>query len=164
MSKVVPVILSGGSGTRLWPMSRPERPKQLLALTAAETMLQLTAGRVAGERFDLIGGLSIGRSREADVQIEDRYASGVHARIFSREGRSYVEDMNSTNGTMLNDATLKGEAELLDGDVVRIGDTEFTTAMFPREDTWFLPLKVAVRRAEDVDLGQVVDVRMQVGR
>ena len=78
-----------------------------------------------GERFDLIGGLSIGRSREADVQIEDRYASGVHARIFSREGRSYVEDMNSTNGTMLNDATLKGEAELLDGDIIRIGDTEF---------------------------------------
>jgi pSer/pThr/pTyr-binding forkhead associated (FHA) protein len=37
----------------------------------------------------------------------------------------YVEDMSSTNGTLLNDATLKGEAELLDGDVVRIGDTEF---------------------------------------
>jgi hypothetical protein len=82
-------------------------------------------GLEQGERFDLIGGLSIGRSREADVQIEDRYASGVHARIFTREGRSYVEDMNSTNGTMLNDAILKGEAELLDGDTVRIGDTEF---------------------------------------
>ena len=78
-----------------------------------------------GERFDLIGGLSIGRSRDADVQIDDRYASGVHARIFSRDGRTFVEDMNSTNGTLLNDAELKGEAELLDGDVVRIGDTQF---------------------------------------
>jgi pSer/pThr/pTyr-binding forkhead associated (FHA) protein len=78
-----------------------------------------------GERFDLIGGLSIGRSQEADLRIEDRYASGVHARIFSREGHSYVEDMSSTNGTMLNDASLHGEAELIDGDVVRIGDTEF---------------------------------------
>lgn len=77
-----------------------------------------------GERFDLIGGLSIGRSQEADLRIDDRYASGLHARIFSREGRSYVEDMNSTNGTLLNDAGLHGEAELLDGDVVRIGDTE----------------------------------------
>ena len=82
-------------------------------------------GLEQGERFDLIGGLSIGRSREADVQIEDRYASGIHARIFSRDGRTFVEDMNSTNGTLLNDAELKGEAELLDGDVVRIGDTEF---------------------------------------
>ncbi|HKT82967.1 MAG TPA: FHA domain-containing protein [Solirubrobacterales bacterium] len=82
-------------------------------------------GLEAGERFDLIGGLSIGRSAEADVRIEDRYASGVHARIFSRDGRTYIEDMSSTNGTLLNDATLKGEAELIDGDVVRIGDTEF---------------------------------------
>jgi hypothetical protein len=82
-------------------------------------------GLTQGERFDLIGGLSIGRSAEADVQIEDRYASGLHARIFSRDGRTYVEDMNSTNGTLVNDATLRGEAELIDGDVVRIGDTEF---------------------------------------
>jgi pSer/pThr/pTyr-binding forkhead associated (FHA) protein len=82
-------------------------------------------GLDAGERFDLIGGLSIGRSAEADVQIDDRYASGLHARIFSREGRTYVEDMRSTNGTILNEATLNGEAELIDGDVVRIGDTEF---------------------------------------
>jgi mannose-1-phosphate guanylyltransferase len=48
---IMPVILSGGSGTRLWPMSRPEQPKQLLALTAAETMLQLTVQRTVGEGF-----------------------------------------------------------------------------------------------------------------
>jgi hypothetical protein len=82
-------------------------------------------GLNAGERFDLIGGLSIGRSTAADVPIDDRYASGVHARIFSREHRTYIEDMGSTNGTLLNDASLQGEAELIDGDVVRIGDTEF---------------------------------------
>ncbi len=76
-------------------------------------------------RFDLIGGLSIGRSKEADVQIEDRYASGLHARLFSREGRFFVEDMSSTNGTLLNGATLQGEAELIDGDSVQIGDTIF---------------------------------------
>lgn len=82
-------------------------------------------GLGTGERFDLIGGLSIGRSSEADLQIDDRYASGLHARIFSRDAHTYIEDMNSTNGTLLNDATLRGEAELIDGDVVRIGDTEF---------------------------------------
>jgi FHA domain len=82
-------------------------------------------GLQAGERFDLIGGLSIGRSKDADLRIDDRYASGVHARIFSHEGRTYIEDMNSTNGTLLNDATLRGEAELAHGDVVRIGDTRF---------------------------------------
>lgn len=45
MSQITPVILSGGAGTRLWPLSRTGRPKQLLSLTAAETMLQLTAAR-----------------------------------------------------------------------------------------------------------------------
>ncbi|OYW22173.1 MAG: mannose-1-phosphate guanylyltransferase/mannose-6-phosphate isomerase [Sphingomonas sp. 12-62-6] len=44
-ARIVPVILSGGSGTRLWPMSRPEMPKQMLPLTAEHTMLQLTAKR-----------------------------------------------------------------------------------------------------------------------
>jgi hypothetical protein len=82
-------------------------------------------GLQQGQRFDLIGGLSIGRSKEADVQIDDRYASSLHARVFSREGRFYVEDMNSTNGTLLNGATLQGEAELIDNDNVQIGDTAF---------------------------------------
>jgi FHA domain-containing protein len=82
-------------------------------------------GLEQGERFDLIGGLSIGRSKDADVQISDRYASSIHARVFSREGRFYVEDMNSTNGTLLNGATLQGEAELVDRDTVQIGDTIF---------------------------------------
>src|SRR5579872_7483452 len=44
-----PVILSGGSGTRLWPMSRALYPKQLLALTGAESLLQQTALRVPGD-------------------------------------------------------------------------------------------------------------------
>ncbi len=48
---IVPVILSGGSGTRLWPLSTPAMPKQMLALTAQETMLQLTAQRARGEAF-----------------------------------------------------------------------------------------------------------------
>lgn len=46
----------------------------------------------------------------------------------------------------------------------RIGGTDFTTAMFPREETWFLPVKDAVRRAEGIELGAVVDVRVRVGR
>ncbi len=46
----------------------------------------------------------------------------------------------------------------------RIGGTAFTTSMFPREDTWFLPVKDAVRRAEGIGLGDQVGVRLEVGR
>jgi mannose-1-phosphate guanylyltransferase/mannose-6-phosphate isomerase len=46
--KIYPVILSGGAGTRLWPLSRAVLPKQLLPLVSDKTMLQETALRVAG--------------------------------------------------------------------------------------------------------------------
>ena len=45
---IVPVILSGGSGSRLWPLSRALYPKQLLPLTGDGTMLQETVQRLAG--------------------------------------------------------------------------------------------------------------------
>ena len=61
---IVPIILSGGSGTRLWPMSRPERPKQLLSLTAEETMLQLTARRTQGPRY--AAPIVVANARHAD--------------------------------------------------------------------------------------------------
>jgi mannose-1-phosphate guanylyltransferase/mannose-1-phosphate guanylyltransferase/mannose-6-phosphate isomerase len=44
--KIAPIILSGGSGTRLWPLSRAALPKQMLDLTGGGTMLALTAARV----------------------------------------------------------------------------------------------------------------------
>jgi mannose-1-phosphate guanylyltransferase len=45
---IQPVILSGGSGTRLWPLSRRSRPKQLVSLSGDGTLLQRTALRTAG--------------------------------------------------------------------------------------------------------------------
>lgn len=46
----------------------------------------------------------------------------------------------------------------------RIGETTFTTSMFPREDTYFLPLKDAVRQAEGIVLGDEVPVVLSPGR
>ena len=52
MAEIVhPVILSGGAGTRLWPVSRTLYPKQLLPLVSERTMLQETVRRVAGKGF-----------------------------------------------------------------------------------------------------------------
>ncbi|MEP9368512.1 mannose-1-phosphate guanylyltransferase/mannose-6-phosphate isomerase [Xanthobacter sp. VNH20] len=52
--KIVPVILAGGTGTRLWPLSRQSLPKQFLSLAGPNTLYQDTLLRVAaGERFHL---------------------------------------------------------------------------------------------------------------
>ena len=93
--------------------------------TDAFLVVEQGGGLPRGEHFDLFGGVSLGRSADADIRLDDRYASGIHARVFNRSGSHFVEDMNSTNGTLLNSRDLHGEAELNPGDVIRIGDTEF---------------------------------------
>jgi mannose-1-phosphate guanylyltransferase / mannose-6-phosphate isomerase len=50
-AKLVPVILSGGAGTRLWPLSRELYPKQLLPLAGERSLIQDTALRASGEEF-----------------------------------------------------------------------------------------------------------------
>ena len=51
MSLIHPVILSGGSGSRLWPLSRTLFPKQLLALTSERSLIQETVARAVGDGF-----------------------------------------------------------------------------------------------------------------
>lgn len=75
---IVPVILSGGSGTRLWPVSRPECPKQLLPLTADETMLQLTAVRTRGFEDALVGRpILVSNALHAGIIDEQLQKSGI---------------------------------------------------------------------------------------
>jgi hypothetical protein len=45
---------------------------------------------------------------------------------------------------------------------VTIGDTEWTTSLWPKDGSYVVPLKDKVRKAEDIDLGQVVTVRLRV--
>ena len=92
--------------------------------TDASLVAMKGGGLDAGARWDLFGGLSVGRSEDADVRIEDKFASGIHFRIYSRGPSYYVEDMGSTNGTHLNGGRLRSEALLSDLDEIRVGDTE----------------------------------------
>src|SRR3546814_18234029 len=63
---LLPVLLSGGSGTRLWPLSREAYPKQFLPLAGEDTMLQDTWQRVA----ELAAGMAPVRSEERRVGKE----------------------------------------------------------------------------------------------
>ncbi len=69
----------------------------------------------------------IGRGPECRVQlIADRYLSGKHARVTATMGIFSIEDLGSTNGTLLNGVKLEPRkpAQLHDGDVITVGQTE----------------------------------------
>ncbi|MFZ6768252.1 mannose-1-phosphate guanylyltransferase/mannose-6-phosphate isomerase [Undibacterium sp. Di26W] len=72
-----PVILSGGSGTRLWPLSREKHPKQLLALIGEETMLQATATRVR----DFDGSIGVAQRMIVVCNEEYRFITAEQLRV-----------------------------------------------------------------------------------
>lgn len=68
----------------------------------------------------------LGRSSKAALQLEDSMCSGQHMSLqLSPEGYVIVTDLNSTNGTYINETLISMAAKLYVGDIVRIGDTKF---------------------------------------
>jgi len=105
-----------------------------VAATDAGLIVVNGGGLTPGEHIDVFGGITIGRAAEADLRIEDRFASGIHCRVHNRGNSYFVEDLDSTNGTYLNGADLNGEAPLNDMDEIRIGDTELRFELSLDED------------------------------
>jgi hypothetical protein len=70
--------------------------------------------------------VTFGRSPTCTVVLDDdAFASSVHARVFTENGHCYVEDLNSKNGTYLNEEPLDAVVPLERGDLIRIGGTVF---------------------------------------
>ena len=79
----------------------------------------------SGERVDVDFALTIGRSAECDVSLDDTYLSSRHARFSNDEGDLSIEDLGSTNGTYVNEQLIKGRVHLGRGDIVQVGGVLF---------------------------------------
>jgi len=90
-------------------------PTQLTVLEPAEQR-----GRV----FPLAAEMTLGRAGGCQVAVpEDTFASQIHARIFNRDGQTWVEDLGSTNGTYVNRNRVTAAVPVARGDQVQIGNT-----------------------------------------
>jgi hypothetical protein len=79
-----------------------------------------------GREHSLTGdAITIGRAVENDIVITSKRVSREHARVRREGWRVMLEDMNSTNGTFLNDERVLSPAALHDGDRITIGDVTF---------------------------------------
>ncbi|MCB1247636.1 MAG: FHA domain-containing protein [Acidimicrobiia bacterium] len=68
-------------------------------------------------------GIVFGRSPDADVPIDDPYASEFHARLGVQDGKVMVHDLGSTNGTYVNGRRVSSPRSVGRGDTVQIGKT-----------------------------------------
>ena len=101
---------------------RSARPRR----RQAEAARADRSGPVPGSAYDLSEGALLGRGDQADIRLEDGFASSKHARLIPQGDVMVLEDLGSTNGTYLNGEPLRGPQPLHAGDRIRIGDSEFS--------------------------------------
>jgi pSer/pThr/pTyr-binding forkhead associated (FHA) protein len=89
-------------------------------------IVERAPGHVPGMEYEVGEGAIMGRGDQAEIRLEDPFASSRHARLIRQGAVIVIEDLGSTNGTYLNEELLSGPQPLHPGDRVRIGDSEFT--------------------------------------
>ena len=96
-----------------------------IAHRAPRLVVERAPGHDPGMIYDLDGDLVLGRGDRAEIRLEDPFASSRHARVYEQGNIVVIEDLDSTNGTYLNEELLQTARPLHPGDRVRIGDSEF---------------------------------------
>ncbi len=92
-----------------------------MQLKLGQALLVVTRGPNEGEALSLQSDVTtVGRHPESDVFLYDRTVSRRHAEIHRQEGRFFIRDVGSLNGTYLNSRRVEG-ADLASGDELQIG-------------------------------------------
>jgi pSer/pThr/pTyr-binding forkhead associated (FHA) protein len=95
--------------------ARSSRPGRRVVVVRSDTQ--------SGLSFRIGDSTVLGRSSEADVTLQDPYASEFHLRMSTSDGRLTVHDLGSTNGTYVNGRRITTPTVLRRGDAVQVGKT-----------------------------------------
>lgn len=109
------VARSIGSHLGLAPTGRSRRPGSKVVIVRSDTQ--------AGLDFTVTDSVVMGRGAEADVLLDDPYASEFHLRLNAKDGRLVLSDLGSTNGTYVNGRRVTTPIDLSRGDAVQVGKT-----------------------------------------
>jgi len=124
------IVRTVGRDTRLPQESFVLKPAAAgalgLTVQSGRLVVQVSPHFDEGSAFELdTAPLTIGRTGENDLALEgDEFASARHARIDPRRDGVWVLDLDSTNGTFVNDRRIDSPHRLSPGDIVRVGETE----------------------------------------
>jgi FHA domain/von Willebrand factor type A domain len=119
--------------TMIAPLDVSQEDLQKTMLLQEKPVLVVTGGARLGQIFTLSRGstISLGRARANDVVLDDVAVSSQHCRIRPEGDRFVLQDLESTNGTRVNDRRVKKHV-LAEGDVIQIGETRLEFRMDTR--------------------------------
>ena len=113
-------VAAGATSTQIAPKemvaAKPSKHSGVSRLRVVEPAEQ------RGRAFELIDELTIGRAPGCHIQLDDRFVSQLHARVFVRDAQVFVEDLGSTNGTLLDGSKVTAPAVLARGGRIKIGN------------------------------------------
>jgi hypothetical protein len=125
-----PTVIDAADGPRA--ATQIIEPQRRDPTPTATAWLVATAGPTKGKTFTVAAsGATIGRLPEHEVYIPDERLSREHARIDYREGRYWLQDLGSMNGTALNGSLLSGEQPLQSGDTIELGSSKLVVTVDP---------------------------------
>ncbi len=106
------------------PVDRaPAAPKRAASRRKASLAIIDAGSRKRLKSWELRDEMVIGRAAECHISLQDEFSSNIHAKVYQAEGRYYVEDLGSTNGTYVNGRRINYPTELRGGDYIKIGRT-----------------------------------------
>jgi len=115
---------AGKQAKQAKPVKPTKPPKPAKGKRGAPSVLVVTQGALSGTSVRLAEApVTLGRSQDSTIVLDDDYVSSRHARFFPRDGQWLVEDMGSTNGTYLDRAKVTEPTPVKIGMPVRIGKT-----------------------------------------
>lgn len=129
------LIALGAVALALWALRtgtgpQPHDEKPLLEVV----LLEVHRPGQATDTIEARDGCLLGRGRECDVAFDDGAVSKMHARLHLADGVATIEDLDSTNGTLLNGKRLDGLVPLHRGDRIGLGTNQIVYLGAPSSD------------------------------
>lgn len=88
--------------------------------------LQAITGEFTGQELNVERDMLVGRHQDADILLQSADISRRHAALVLKDKQLWVQDLNSSNGTFINDVRVEQETELHDGDIVQFASFVFS--------------------------------------
>ncbi len=110
------------------PQEKPEQPVQEVEDSKTSKLDQSPQPseqeKPVEKSFTSLGDVKIGRAADNEIVLDDETASRYHALIFSREGKYFIADLDSTHGTYVNDVKVEDPAELIAPSVIQLSESK----------------------------------------